>query len=112
MKYLSKLIAVVALLICLWVIYKLFQNNTAKYQQYEHTIDSLSHEVETLDSVHVKQDSIIIVYQDSIVYLDNIIEVEKTKIVNIEKKYKEARLKALEYHPSQIDSFFKSRYNY
>ena len=112
MKYLSKLIAVVALLICLWVIYKLFQNNTAKYQQYEHTIDSLSHEVETLDSVHVKQDSIIVVYQDSIVYLDNIIEVEKTKILTVEKKYKEIRNKINEYKPTEIDSFFKSRYNY
>ncbi len=112
MKYLSKLIAVVALLICIWVIYKLFQNNTAKYEQYEHTIDSLSHEVETLDSVHVKQDSIIVVYQDSIVYLDNIIEVEKTKILTVEKKYKEIRNKINEYKPTEIDSFFKSRYNY
>jgi hypothetical protein len=112
MKYLSKLIAVVALLICVWVIYKLFQNNTAKYEQYEHTIDSLSHEVETLDSVHVKQDSIIVVYQDSIVYLDNIIEVEKTKILTVEKKYKEIRNKINEYKPTEIDSFFKSRYNY
>ena len=112
MKYLGKIITIVAILVCIWMVYKIFQDNTAKYEQYEHAIDSLSHEVTILDSVHVKQDSIIVVYQDSIVYLDNIIEVEKTKIINIEKKYKEARLKASEYHPSQIDSFFKSRYNY
>ena len=112
MKYLGKLIAVVALLICVWMVYKLFQNNVAKYEQYEHTIDSLSHEVNVLDSVHVKQDSVIVVYQDSIVYLDNIIEVEKTKILTVEKKYKEIRNKINEYKPTEIDSFFKSRYNY
>ena len=82
------------------------------HQQYEHTIDSLSHKIKILDSVHAKQDSIIVIYQDSIVYLDNIIEVEKIKISTVDKKYKEAHSKASEYYPSQIDSFFKSRYNY
>jgi hypothetical protein len=112
MKYLGKIITVVAILVCAWMIYTFFQSNAAKYEQYEHAIDSLSHEVTILDSVHVKQDSVIVVYQDSIVFLDNIIEVEKTKIVTVEKKYKELRDKVHEYHPTEIDSFFKSRYNY
>jgi len=112
MKYLGKIITVVAILVCIWMVYKVFQDNAAKYEQYEHAIDSLSHEVTILDSVHVKQDSVIVVYQDSIVYLDNIIEVEKTKIITVEKKYKEAREQVHQYHASEIDSFFKSRYNY
>ena len=112
MKYLGKIITVVAILVCIWMVYKVFQDNAAKYEQYEHAIDSLSHEVTILDSVHVKQDSVIVVYQDSIVFLDNIIEVEKTKIITVEKKYKESREQIHQYHASEIDSFFKSRYNY
>ena len=92
--------------------YKLFQNNTTKYKQYQQAIDSLSYKVNTLESIHIKQDSIIVVYQDSIVYLDNIIEVEKTKIITVEKKYKEIRNKINTSKPTEIDSFFKSRYNY
>jgi hypothetical protein len=65
-----------------------------------------------LDSVHVKQDSIIVVYKDSIVYLDNVIEVEKTKYNTIKEKYSEMRKQMIKYNPSQIDSFFKTRYNY
>ena len=107
-----KLILVVILLVLLYFAYTVLQDNSNKYHKYEHTIDSLSTQVEALDSVHHKQDSVIVIYQDSIVYLDNIIEVEKIKIVTVEKKYKEIRNKVHEYNPTEIDSFFKFRYNY
>ena len=111
-KYLGKLIAVIAIALCAWMIYKTFQDNSAKYAAYERAIDSLTTEVNKLDSVHVKQDSIIVVYKDSIVYLDGIIEVEKTKYATIKEKYTEMREQAAVYTPTQIDSFFKARYNY
>lgn len=111
-KHLGKLIAFIAIALCVWMIYKMFQDNTAKYAEYERAIDSLTTEVAKLDSVHVKQDSIIVVYKDSIVYLDNIIEVEKTKYATIKEKYSEMREQMTAYNPTQIDSFFKARYNY
>jgi signal-transduction protein with cAMP-binding, CBS, and nucleotidyltransferase domain len=74
MKQIGKLISVIVILALAYFIYSFFTNTSAKYEQYEHAIDSLTHEVEVLDSVHVVQDSVIVVYQDSIIYLDNIRE--------------------------------------
>ena len=111
-KHLGKLITVIFLLFCAWIVYKMLQDNTAKYAEYERAIDSLTTEVAKLDSVHVKQDSIIVVYKDSIIYLDNVIEVEKTKYATIKEKYSEMREQMSAYNPTQVDSFFKARYNY
>jgi hypothetical protein len=114
MKYktLVNVIVAVLLLIGLYEIYSLFQDNTTKYQKYEHTIDSLNHEVVKLDSVHVKQDSIIVVYKDSVVYMDNIIEKEKIKYVEIKSKYNEIRNHVANYTHTELDSFFSKRYGY
>jgi predicted membrane-bound spermidine synthase len=109
--WITKIIIVAAALIGLWLLYGLFEDNTAKYEKYQHTIDSLSHEVVKLDSMHVKQDSIIVVYKDSIVYMDNIIIEEKTKFVKIKNKYNEIRSHVDNYSSSQLDSFFTNRYS-
>ena len=112
MKQIGKLISVIVILALAYFIYSFFTNTSAKYEQYEHAIDSLTHEVEVLDSVHVVQDSVIVVYQDSIIYLDNIIDVEKAKIITVEKTHREIRDRVHTYKPTELDSFFKSRYGY
>lgn len=112
LKLILKLAAAVVLLYGLYLGYSMFQDNSIKYKQFEHTIDSLSTQCHALDSVHVKQDSVIVVYQDSIVYLDNVIEKEKTKYVEIKQKYTEIHNIMKSYNSNQVDSFFKNRYNY
>lgn len=112
MKQIGKLITVIVVLALAYFIYSFFTKTSAKYEHYEQAIDSLTQEVKVLDSVHHEQDSIILVYQDSVNYLDNLIDNEHIKIVTVEKKFKEIRNQVHQYHASEIDSFFKSRYNY
>lgn len=80
--------------------------------KYNRTIDSLTQEIIKLDSLHVKQDSFIVIYKDSVVYKDSLIEVEKIKFNDIKKKYNEARTNISKYSNSQLDSFFSNRYRY
>jgi predicted nucleic acid-binding Zn-ribbon protein len=100
----------IILLYLIYLGYSLFQENTSKYNHLENSIDSLSGEITKLDSIHVKQDSIIVLYKDSIVYLDNVIEKEKTKYIQIKHKFDEKRTHIVHYTPNQLDSFFSKRY--
>jgi hypothetical protein len=111
-KHLGKLIAFIAIALCVWMVYKTFQDNTAKYDAYEKSIDSLSKVNAALDLIHAKQDSTIVVYKDSIVYLDHTIELEKVKYVKIKKEFEKAKKSITNYTPAQTDSFLKARYNY
>jgi hypothetical protein len=111
-KHLGKLVAFIAIALCVWMVFKTFQDNSAKYDAYEKSIDSLTKINAALDSVHVKQDSTIVVYQDSIVYLDHVIESEKVKYVKIKKEFEKAKENITIYTPAQTDSFLKARYNY
>lgn len=103
-------IIAIFLLYLLYLGYNLFQNNTTKIDTFEQSIDSLSEEIHKLDSVHVKQDSIIILYKDSVTYLDKIVEIEKTKYIEIKNKHNETRTHITRYTPNQLDSFFSKRY--
>ena len=44
-KHLGKVIKVIFLLFSAWIVYKMLQDNTAKYAEYERAIDSLTTEV-------------------------------------------------------------------
>lgn len=103
-------IIVILLLSLLYYGYTLIQNNTFKYTNLENSVDSLNSEITKLDSIHVKQDSIIVLYKDSIVYLDNVIEKEKIKYIQIKHKFNETRTHITYYTPNQLDSFFSKRY--
>jgi len=112
LKVILKLSVAALFIFGLYLGYSIFQDNSIKYKQYEHAIDSLSTQCNALDSVHVKQDSLIVVYQDSVVYLDNVIEKEKIKYVEIKQKYTQIQNVMKSYNSNQVDSFFKNRYNY
>ena len=103
-------ITVIILLALLYQGYNLIQNNTSKYDHFQHSIDSISNEITKLDSVHIKQDSTIALYKDSVVYLDNIIVEEKIKYTEIKHKFNEKRTHITHYTPNQLDSFFSKRY--
>jgi hypothetical protein len=98
------------LLSLLYYGYTIIQNNTSKYDHFQHSIDSLSNEITKLDSAHIKQDSTITLYKDSVVYLDKIIIEEKIKYTEIKHKFNEKRTHITNYTPTQLDSFFSKRY--
>jgi hypothetical protein len=108
----GKAIAVLVLIIGLWIINKTIQKEHAKTTNYKKTIDSLNTEIVKLDSTHKKQDSIIIIYKDSIIYLDKLIEVNKTEIIKIKEKHAKIRPTIIQYSNTQLDSFFSSRYGH
>ena len=111
-KHFGKLVAIIAIALCVWMVYKTFQDNSAKYAEYERSIDSLTKANTVLDSVHVKQDSVIVLYKDSIVYLDNVIEKQKTKYVKIKEQFEKAQASVVKYTPAQTDSFLRDRYKF
>jgi hypothetical protein len=112
MKNTTRLILVATLLALLYLGYTLLQGNTIKLAKEQQTIDSLTIQIAKLDSQHVKKDSVITVYKDSIVYVDKAIETVKTKYIHIKHKYDEIRTHVSHYTPTQLDSFFSERYRY
>ena len=112
MKIIEKLIVVVVITMCLYGIYITFQDNTNKYQNYEHTIDSLTTKIEILDSIKCEHDSTITIYKDSVLYVDSLKQIEKNKYTYIKNKYNEMHNHIIKYTNVQLDSFFTNRYRY
>lgn len=108
----GKAIAVLVLIIGLWIINKIVQEEHTNTINYKKKIDSLNAEIIKIDSTHKKQDSIITIYKDSIVYLDRVIEINKTKITKLKEKYDKIRPTVTKYSNAQLDSFFSSRYGH
>ena len=110
MKTVYSIVFAAAIVALLYLGYSVFQSNTATLSLEQHKIDSLTTEIHKLDSLHVKEDSTITVYKDSVVFVDKMIETEKTKYVNLKHKIDEIRTRVVHYTPTQLDSFFSSRY--
>jgi hypothetical protein len=91
--------------------YSIFQSNEATLVLKQRKIDSLTSVILKLDSLHIKEDSTITVYKDSIIFVDKLIEIEKTKNINLKHKIDEIRTRVVHYTPTQLDSFFSSRYS-
>ena len=111
MKEIYSIVFAAAFVALLYLGYSVFQSNTATLALEQHRIDSLTTEIRRLDSLHVKEDSTITVYKDSVVFVDKMIEVEKTKYVNLKHKIDEVRTRVVHYTPTQLDSFFSNRYS-
>ena len=108
----GKAIAILVVIIGLWLVNRIVQDEHTKTTNYKKTIDSLNTEIVKLDSAHKKQDSVIVIYKDSIIYLDKLIEVNKTEIIKIKEKYAKIRPTIIQYSNTQLDSFFSNRYRY
>jgi predicted RND superfamily exporter protein len=62
--------------------------------------------------IHKKQDDTIMIYKDSIVYLDKIIEVNKANINKLKEKHDKVYYIVTQYSNAQLDSFFTNRYGH
>jgi hypothetical protein len=108
----AKIIITILLLSLLYIGYLVIQDNSIKYTNEQHKVDSLIKEIVKLDSQQVKKDSVIIIYKDSVVYVDSAIKTEKTKYIYIKNKYNEIHNRIIRYTPTQLDSFFSARYGH
>ena len=108
----GKAISILVVIIGLWLINRIVQGEHAKTINYKKTIDSLNTEIVKLDSTYKKQDSVIVVYKDSVAYLDKLIKVNKIEIIKIKEKYAKIRPIIIQYSNTQLDSFFSNRYGY
>lgn len=111
MKTVYSILFAALIVALLYLGYSVFQSNTATLVNEQHKIDSLTAEIHRLDSLHVKEDSTITVYKDSVVFVDKMIEVEKTKYIQLKHKIDEVRTRVVHYTPGQLDSFFSNRYS-
>jgi len=107
--------AALYVLIGLIVIYGMIYIFTPKPQmptEYKNTLDSLAKENATLRDKQKQADSAISSYQSQIFDLDYAIGNVKEKETVIKEYYHEVSDKVNNYTPTQVDSFFKARYNY
>jgi len=80
--------------------------------EYKTAIDSLSRINKMLLDKQQKIDSTIKVYKTEIDQIDNRINNIKEKTTIVREYYHEINNRVIQYTPTQVDSFFKSRYNY
>jgi hypothetical protein len=76
------------------------------------TIDSLSAINKQLLERQKQIDSTIAVYETEINQIDNQVDNIKEKTTIVREYYHEVGQQATQYTPTQVDSFFKARYNY
>lgn len=108
----GKMIAIAVVIVGLWLINIVVQNEHTNIINYRKTIDSLNIELVKIDSIHKKQNNTIILYKDSIVYVDKLIEINKIKIIKIKEKHDKTRDNIIQYSNTQLDSFFSNRYGH
>jgi len=76
------------------------------------TIDSLNAVNKQLIERQKQIDSTIAVYEAEVNQIDNQVDNIKEKTTIIREYYHEIGQQAAQYTPTQVDSFFKARYNY
>jgi peptidoglycan hydrolase CwlO-like protein len=76
------------------------------------SIDSLTTQNKKLIEHQKLMDSAISAYQSQINQIDNHISRIKSQTTIVNKYYNDLGKQIDQYQPTQIDSFFKSRYNY
>ncbi len=101
--------------IALFALYGLIFIITAKTNMpadIKATIDSLNAVNKQLIERQKQIDSTIAVYEAEVNQIDNQVDNIKEKTTIIREYYHEIGQQAAQYTPTQVDSFFKARYNY
>ena len=105
------LIVLVSLVAMYWMI-RLFTPKPQMPAEYKVQLDMLNKSNSDLVAKQKQIDSIIAVYNGKISELDIRISSIKEKTTIIKEYYHEVSQAADRFTPSQVDSFFKKRYNY
>ena len=99
----------------LFVLYGFIWITTRKPQipaDIKTTIDSLTNVNKELEIRQKQMDSIIHVYEVKVKQVDHQIDSIKEKTTSIKKYYHKVSQQVSQYTPTELDSFFKVRYNY
>jgi hypothetical protein len=111
-KYIKPVLFIGAgLFIIYWMIF-LFTPKPQIPLEYKHALDSLNRVSIELAKKQKQSDSIINLYQIKVDEVDFKIKNIKEKTTIVREYYHEKTKEVNKYTPSQIDSFFKNRYNY
>jgi hypothetical protein len=111
-KYRKELTYVIGGLLVLYALLWIFTRQPQMPIEYKRTIDSLTNINKELANHQKQIDSTIAVYQTEISQIDLKIDNIKEKTTIVREYYHEIGQQANKYTPTQVDSFFKARYQY
>ena len=111
-KTIGKLFIVIGGLIFLYLFILLVTPKPGMPADIKATIDSLNAVNKQLIEHQKQIDSTIAVYEAEVDQIDYQVDHIKEKTTIVREYYHEASQQASSYTPTQVDSFFKSRYNY
>lgn len=111
-KYKKELTYVVGGLLVLYAFLWVSTRQPQMPVEYKRTIDSLTNLNKELINHQDKIDSAIGVYEQKVEQVDFQIDHIKEKTTIVREYYHEIGQQAGKYTPTQVDSFFKARYNY
>lgn len=108
-KTLSIVIIVLLSLIAVWYVF-IYEAPKFDTKPYDQKIDSLQHNIDSLEVENIHLESAIGVLEEDNSYL--VVKVGKLneKVVDLKGDLKDAK-DALKYTPTQVDSFFIAKYN-
>jgi len=103
---------VVAAVFALYSFILLFTPKPQMPANIKATLDSLTAVNQQLIEHQKQIDSTIADYKEEVNQIDNRVNNIKEKTTIVREYYREVGQQVTQYTPTQIDSFFKSRYNY
>jgi len=111
-KYKKYILYVIVGILLLFSIIWLSVRQPQMPKEYKDAIDALTKANKELVEHQKQLDSTIQVYENEVKQVDNQIDNIKEKTTIIKEYYHEQSVAASNYTPTQVDSFFKARYNY
>jgi hypothetical protein len=111
-KYGKTALYVVGGLIVMYLMIYVFTPKSELPLEYKHALDSLNRANADLIAKQKEIDGIIAKHELELNGLDDKIGDVKEKTTIVREYYHEVSNKAAQYTPTQIDSFFKARYDY
>lgn len=111
-KYGKILLFIVGGLVAMYLMIYIFTPKPEIPLEYKHALDSLDRANAELVAKQKQIDSIISTYKHQVDSIDSAIKNLDVKKTEVHKHYHVLGEKVDKFTPTQVDSFFKTRYNY
>ena len=110
MKYWKTILTIIfAIIVLYWMFFIMTPNSKLAEETYK-KIDSLNHNIDSLETMNKQLDSVLINYTTQIVEIDKSIDRIKNEKTIIKEIYHETINNVDNYNGNQLDSFFTNRY--
>lgn len=103
------LMIIFAIVVLYWMFFIMTPNSKLAEETYK-KIDSLNHNIDSLETMNKQLDSVLINYTNQIVEIDKSIDRIKNEKTIIKEIYHETINNVDNYNGNQLDSFFTNRY--